>query len=270
MKSNIDYKYADANEVRIAYHERGTGEPLVLLMGFGADGTVWEKHVAVYEKHFRCIVIDNRGVGKSDQPPGPYSTRIMAEDTVAVMNHAGIDTAMVAGISMGGAIAQELAINNPKRISKLLLVSTWPKFNEYAKQVYENLKHLRAVSPPQYFMELLQLWIFAPPYYEKHLASLKADALATETAENRQSSDGFNGQLDACINHDTISRLASISCPTLVTVGLMDIFTPPAFSYTIQKLISNSKLLEFAEGGHVHHWEDLETFNSQTLKFLHT
>jgi pimeloyl-ACP methyl ester carboxylesterase len=195
---------------------------------------------------------------------------MMADDTVAVMKHAGIDTAMVAGISMGGAIAQELAIGNPNMVSKLLLASTWPKFNEYAKQVYENLKHLRAVSPPKYFMELLQLWIFAPPYYEKHIASLKADALAAENADNRQSRDGFEGQLDACINHDTISRLASVSCPTLVTVGLLDIFTPPAFSNTIQKLIRNAELLEFPEGGHVHHWEDLETFNSQTLNFLLT
>ena len=224
MNTMIDYKYAVSSGVKIAYHERGAGAPLILLMGFGADGTVWEKHVAVYEKHFRCIVIDNRGVGNSDQPAGPYTTQMMAEDTVAVMDHAGIQTAMVAGISMGGAIAQELAIRNPSRVSKLLLVSTWPKFNNYAKQVYENLKHLRAVCPPGYFTELLQLWIFAPPYYEKHLDSLKADALAAEAAENRQSGNGFNGQLDACINHDTVRRLASISCRTLITVGLMDIF----------------------------------------------
>jgi len=268
MKAMIDYKYADSNGVRIAYHERGVGAPLILLMGFGADGTLWEKHVAVYEQYFRCIIIDNRGVGKSDQPQGPYSTRVMADDTVAVMKHAGIETAMVAGISMGGAIAQELAINYPGRVSKLLLVSTWPKFNEYAKQVYENLKHLRPVSPPAYFMELLQLWIFAPPYYETNLETLKADALAAETAENRQSGFGFDGQLDACINHDTVSRLSSVSCPTLITVGLMDIFTPPAFSNTIHQLIPHSDLIEFPDGGHVHHWEDLETFNAQTLKFL--
>ena len=264
----MNYKYADSNGVRIAYHERGEGIPLILLMGFGADGTVWEKHVAVYEKHFRCIIPDNRGVGKSDQPEGPYSTRMMADDTVAVMNHAGIETAMVAGISMGGAIAQELALNYPAKVSKLLLVSTWPKFNEYAKAVYENLKHIRAISPPAYFMELLQLWIFAPPYYENNSASLKADALASESAGNRQSTHGFNGQLDACIHHDSVKRLKAITCPVLITVGLMDIFTPPVFSRTIHQLISHSKYLEFPEGGHVHHWEDLQHFNTESLDFL--
>ncbi|HSB91838.1 MAG TPA: alpha/beta fold hydrolase [Flavitalea sp.] len=268
MKDAVEYKYADSNGVRIAYHERGSGAPLILLMGFGADGVVWEKHVAVYERHFRCILIDNRGVGRSDQPKGPYSTRMMAEDTIAVMNDAGIETAMVAGISMGGTIAQELAINYADRVSKLLLVSTWPKFNQYAKQVYESLKHMRAVSPPSYFTELLQLWIFAPPYYEKNIEALKSDAKAAENAAGHQSENGFNGQLDACINHDATNRLHLISCPVLITIGLMDIFTPPVFSNTLHQLIPGSALIEFPEGGHVHHWEDLETFNSETLKFL--
>ena len=264
----MEYKYADSNGVKIAYHERGNGLPLVLLMGFGADGTVWEKHAAVYEQHFRCIILDNRGVGNSDQPVGPYTTRMMADDTVAVMNHAGVDAAFVAGISMGGAIAQELAINYPNRVSKLLLVSTWAKFNAYARAVYENLKHIRAVSPPSYFMELLQLWIFAPPYYEQYSEQLKADALAAGNATNLQSANGFNGQLDACIQHDAVSRLKEIVCPTLVTIGMMDIFTPPAFSELLHKEIRNSGYLEFPEGGHVHHWEDLERFNYESLNFL--
>jgi len=264
----MNYKYADSNGVQIAYHERGEGPPLLLLMGFGADGTVWEKHAAVYEKHFRCIIPDNRGVGKSDQPAGPYSTRMMAEDTIAVMKHAGVESAIVAGISMGGAIAQELALHYPAKVEKLLLVSTWPKFNEYAKAVYENLKHIRAVAPPAYFMELLQLWIFAAPYYEAYSGSLKADALASANAENRQSPSGFNGQLDACIQHDTINRLKEISCPVLITVGLQDIFTPAAFSLAIHQLVKHSQYLEFPQGGHVHHWEDLERFNKETLNFL--
>jgi len=268
MNGNIEYKYADSNGVKIYYHEKGEGQPLVLIMGFGADGTVWEKHLAVYEKHFRCIVLDNRGVGKSDQPLGPYSTKMMAADTIAVMDHAGVKSAFVAGISMGGAIAQELAINYPERVQKLLLVSTWAKFNEYAKSVYENLKHIRAEVSPSYFMELLQLWIFAPPYYEKFSAELKRAAEASGSGPNRQSTNGFNGQLDACINHDAVARLKQINCPTLITIGLMDIFTPPAFSELLHREISHSGYLEFPEGGHVHHWEDLERFNRESLNFL--
>lgn len=260
--------YADSNGTKIYYQVRGEGEPLVLLMGFGADGNVWEKHVLEYEKQFKCILVDNRGVGRSDQPKGPYTTKMMARDTVAVMDHAGIVKARVAGISMGGAIAQELALNYPERVRCLALISTWPKFNNYATTVYENLKKLRVTSKPDEFMELLQLWIFAPPYYEYALEELKqgqASALANPAPQTR---NGFEGQLDACISHDTVSRLSKISVPTLITVGGMDIFTPPAFSEILNQGIRESIYVLFPDGGHVHHWEDLARFNRITREFL--
>jgi len=264
----MDYKYALSGGTKIYYHEKGAGEPLVLIMGFGADGTVWAKHVAVYEKHFRCIILDNRGVGISDQPKGPYTTTMMAADTIAVMDHAGVKETKVAGISMGGAIAQELAINHPQRVKKLLLVSTWAKFNNYAATVYENLKHIRATTDPEHYMQLLQLWIFAPPYYERELEGLRKDVIAYRDSDHLQSREGFEGQLDACIHHDSVDRLNKIKVPTLITVGMMDIFTPPAFSELLHKRIGNSLYSTYPEGGHVHHWEDLERFNKETLDFL--
>lgn len=260
--------YADSNGTKIYYQIRGTGEPLVLLMGFGADGNVWEKHVLEYEKHFKCILIDNRGVGLSDQPKGSYTTTMMAADTVAVMDHAGIENARVAGISMGGAIAQELVINYKDKVKSLALISTWPKFNNYTTTVYENLKKLRVTSTPDTFMELLQLWIFAPPYYERGMEDLREVQVGAAANHSPQSREGFEGQLDACIQHDTVSRLSEIKVPTLITVGDMDIFTPPAFSKVLQQGINNSTCISFPEGGHVHHWEDLDRFNKITTEFL--
>ena len=260
--------FADSNGTLIYYQVRGEGEPLVLIMGFGATGDVWEKHVAEYQKHFKCILIDNRGVGKSDQPEGPYTTSEMAEDVVAVMNHAGIDQARVAGISMGGAITQQLALNYPEKIRSMALISTWPRFNNYATTVYENLKKLRTTSKPDEFMELLQLWIFAPPYYEKHLEDLEAVQIGALNNVNPQTTEGFNGQLDACIHHDTVNRLHEIMIPTLITVGDMDIFTPPEFSKVLHQGIEGSSYISFPEGGHVHHWEDLDRFNQITTEFF--
>lgn len=262
----LTYKQAKSGEATIFYHERGSGEPLVLIMGFGADGALWQKHSGIYEKHFRCIIPDNRGVGRSSQPEGPYTTAMMADDTIAVMDAAGVKKARIAGISMGGAIAQEIAIRYPDRVHSLLLVSTWARFNNYAKTVYENLKHLRHTTNPQYFTELLQLWIFAPPYYEKYLDELQE--AAAQTVLQPQSRNGFEGQLDACIHHDSVSRLHTVKCPVHITVGLMDIFTPPAFSYLIKENIEQSTLSVYPEGGHVHHWEDLERFNQESLEFF--
>lgn len=253
---------------QIYYQVRGQGTPLILLMGFGADGNVWELHVAEYEKHFKCVLIDNRGVGKSDQPKGPYHTKMMANDVIAVMDELNIQQAQVAGISMGGAIAQSLAIQFPKRVKSLCLISTWPVFNNYAKTIYENLKKIRRTAKPDDFMELLQLWIFAPPHYNDNLDELKQGQTAAAENTMPQSQDGFEGQLDACIHHDSVDRLHEIQIPTLITIGMMDIFTPPAFSDILHQNIRGSKLEQFPTGGHVHHWEDLDRFNSVTTSFL--
>ncbi|MEM6378379.1 MAG: alpha/beta fold hydrolase [Bacteroidota bacterium] len=260
--------FADSNGTKIYYQIKGEGEPLVLIMGFGADGDVWEKHVAAYEKYFKCIILDNRGVGKSDQPKGPYTTRMMADDVIAVMDHAGVDQARVAGISMGGAITQALTLNYPERVRSIALISTWPRFNNYAKTVYENLKKLRVTSAPGDFMELLQLWIFAPPYYEDGMDDLEQGQQGAANNPQPQSQNGFEGQLDACIHHDVVDRLQEIKVPTLITVGDMDIFTPPAFSKILHEGIQDSIYVNFPTGGHVHHWEDLERFNEVTTEFL--
>lgn len=260
--------YADSKGTRIFYQVKGEGPPLVLLMGFGADGNLWQQHAAVYQKHFQCIILDNRGVGKSEAPKGPYSTAMMADDTAAVMDHLQIDQAQVAGISMGGAIAQSLALDHPQKVKSLVLISTWPSFNNYARTVYENLKKLRPVVPADHFMELLQLWIFAPPYYESHLEDLKAGQVGALENPAPQSRAGFDGQLDACIQHNVVDRLQEIKVPTLITIGMMDIFTPPAFSDILHLGITGSQLVKFSKGGHVHHWEDLELFNEVTTRFL--
>jgi pimeloyl-ACP methyl ester carboxylesterase len=244
--------FASSNGTNIHYQIRGEGA----------------LHVAKYQKHFKCILIDNRGVGKSDQPEGPYSTEMMARDTIAVMDHAKIDKAHVAGISMGGAIAQTVALNYPDRVNKLVLISTWPVFDNYAKTVYRNLKKIRKCTPPDVFMELLQLWIFAPPYYKEGLEELAEGQQGALESESPQSPQGFDGQLDACIGHDVAGRLGEIDHATLITVGEKDIFTPPIFSHMLYTGIRNAALISFSSGGHVHHWEDLERFNAVTLEFL--
>lgn len=265
----MEYKCTlSSDNTQIYYHERGSGEPLVLIMGFGADGALWEKHAVVYEKHFRCIIPDNRGAGRSGQPKGPYTTAMMARDTLAVMNHAGVWKAHVAGISMGGAIAQELALNDPGRVRSLALISTWPRFNQYAKAAYENLKHIRAHVPPSHFAALLHLWIFAPPYFDEHRKALQEDAASADENKNLQSRDGFEGQLDACIQHNTADRLKQIQVPVLITAGGMDIFTPPKFSEELEEHIKGSRLSVYPRGGHAHHWEYLEKFNEETLQFF--
>lgn len=256
------------NGITVHYEERGEGEPLILIMGFGADGSLWEQHANEYSRYFRCIMLDNRGVGKTDKPDGPYSTEMMADDVAGLMDALDIKNARVAGISMGGAIAQGLAIRHPDKVRALVLISTWARFNKYAVSVYEHCKKMRRVSDPGDFMELIQLWIFAPYYFEKNLEALKEGQEAARRNDDPQPQHAFEGQLDACINHDTVDRLHEIGLPTLIVVGQQDIFTPLAFSELLHEKIPGSELFIIPGAGHACHWEALEEFNKRSTEFL--
>ncbi len=257
---------ANVNRTKIHYEERGAGEPLVLIMGLGADGSLWEDHAKVYEKHFRCILIDNRGAGGSDKPNGPYTTKMMADDTAGLMDALSIRKARIAGISMGGAIAQQVALNHPEKVQSLVLISTWAKCDTYAVTIFEHFKKIRAAVDPAHFMQLLQLWIFTAPHVEQHIDELRQGQ--KDAGANPMPQHAFEAQCDACISHDTLDRLGQIKAPTLITVGDADIFTPMRFSQVIHKRISGSEMTVFPGCGHAHHWEDLERFNSKTLDFL--
>lgn len=254
------------NKINISYEERGYGEPLVLIMGLGADKSAWERHVKEYEKHFRCILIDNRGSGGSDKPDAPYTTAQMAEDVVCLMEYLSIENALLAGISMGSAITQELAIKYPQKVLRLLLVSSWSRCDAYTKAVFEHFIKMRAASSPNDFVQLLQLWIYSADYYNKHIKDM------LEEQKNANSSympfHAFRNQCKACINHNTYDRLKYIKIPTLLTVGDSDIFTPIRLSQEMQKRIPKSTLRVFKRLGHCHHWEDLKVFNEFTVSFL--
>ena len=164
-----------SNGITIHYEERGSGDPLILLMGLGAPGSHWEDHVACYEKHFRCILVDNRGAGDSDKPNGPYTTKTMAEDVAGLMQILGIEKARVAGLSMGSAIAQELALSYPKKIRNLVLISSWSRCDKYTQNVFDHFKKMRSLTSPADFTQLLQLWIASAPYYEEHFVEMVQD-----------------------------------------------------------------------------------------------
>lgn len=255
-----------SNGITIHYEERGSGDPLILIMGLGAPGSRWEDHVDCYEKHFRCILMDNRGAGITDKPEGPYTTKMMADDTAGLMHELGIENASVAGISMGSAIAQELALAYPKKVRKLVLISSWSRCNRYTRTVFEQFKKMRSLTTPADFTQLLQLWIASASYYEKHFGEMVQDQNAAQ--ENYMPLGAFQAQCDACISHDAYDRIERITVPTLLTVGEADIFTPLQLTAEMHERIPDSEMLVFPGKGHIHHWEDLDRFNEATSRFL--
>jgi pimeloyl-ACP methyl ester carboxylesterase len=268
----VTKKFIETNGIRLAYEERGSGEPLVLIMGLGADGQVWDAHAQAYAQKFRCFLVDNRGTGDSDKPEGPYTTEMMADDYAGLIRGLGLGKVRIAGISMGGAIAQQIALRHPDLVRSMLLVCTWIKFAPYAVTVFDNLAKVRAQVAPADFMELLFLWIWTPAHTNAHSADLKATIQAagpdTFAAGKWMPQHAFAAQASACNTHDTTATVHNIKVPCLITIGSADIFTPMSYSEDLHKAIKGSEIKVFEGWGHVHHWEALEEFNSSTTDWL--
>jgi pimeloyl-ACP methyl ester carboxylesterase len=252
--------------IKLNYTVKGLGDPLILIMGLGADGSLWEQHVEKYSRYFRCIIIDNRGAGNSPKPEGPYTTAMMAEDTLGVMDELNIDSAAAAGISMGSAIAQSMALLAPERIRSMVLISSWARCDRYMQDVFEHFVKIRRQVSAEDFTQLLQLWIFAPEYFNPNYADLAAGR--HEPGANPMPDQVFAAQCAACSNHDTLDRLHEIKAPCLLTAGDQDIFTPLPCSQEMHERLANSEMAVFKGFGHCHHWEDLERFNKETTEFL--
>jgi len=116
--------FVQTNGIQFYYEERGSAnaEPLLLIMGITAPGAVWEPHASYWEKEFRCIIGDNRGVGKSEKPLGPYSTAQMADDYAGLLDELQLKNVHVVGCSMGSTIAQQLAVRHPNKVRSLVLM----------------------------------------------------------------------------------------------------------------------------------------------------
>lgn len=255
-----------SNGIKIHYEERGSGDPLILIMGLGAPGGLWEDHATFFEKRFRCILMDNRGAGDSYKPEGPYTTKMMADDTAGLMQVLGIENARLAGISMGSAIAQEFALAYPQKVHSLVLISSWSRCDRYTHAVFEHFKKMRAIASPADFTQLLQLWIASVAYYEDQFDKMIQDQ--NKAQENYMPLRAFEAQCAACSNHNSFDRLDRITIPTLLTVGEADIFTPLRLTAEMHERLPNSEMLVFPGRGHIHHWEDLKRFNEATFQFL--
>jgi pimeloyl-ACP methyl ester carboxylesterase len=245
----------------------GPGEPALLLMGLGTDLEAWEKVAPALGAHRRLLLVDNRGVGRSAKPRGEYSTAEMADDAAAVMADAGIERAHVIGISLGGAIAQELALRHPGRVRSLALIATFANLDrrmrdtaaDGATRIARNptadmLRTMQAMADgdmeidPRAIFGFLMPLVFSKSFLEKERALLRS--MYERSLAHGLSLRGFAGQLAAAWKHDTLSRLHAIRVPTLVITGTGDRLVPPHQSKLIHEAIPHSRYVEIAGGVH--------------------
>jgi 3-oxoadipate enol-lactonase len=254
---------AKSNGINIDYKIQGQGEPLVMIMGMGFDKSGWRSQVGFMKRHFQVIIFDNRGSGKSDKPAGPYSTSTMADDTVGLMDYLHIDKANVLGVSMGGMIAQELAIKYPQRVNKLILGCTFATHDDKSGETPEWDKALELRKQGKFspmvnllFDKPLRRFIFTPLCSIESRIMGKAGFLA------------FWAQREACLKHQTSERLALIKAPTLVISGTNDRVIKPTSSEVLAKMIPGAKLVKIENGSHIFPMEMSARFNGEVLNFL--
>ena len=257
-----------SNGININYNECGNGEPLLLIMGLSAPGAAWEKHVDEYKKHFRCIILDNRGAGATDKPAGDYTTELMASDAVNVMDSLGIKRFHINGISMGGAIAQQIAIAHPSRVKSCVITASWAFCGNYMKSVFGMFKNLRRTLSPADFAPMFFLWLYSAKFYGENPQAIEEGIRGNVADPSPMPHHAFDSQAAACMRHDTRGKLDAIACPTLITAGCKDIFVPLECSLYLHEHIKNSVLEVFEGYAHTHHWEDLERYNRVTTDFM--
>ena len=248
------------------WHGTADGPPVVFVRGTGADSSRWLPQVADYESRYRCLIFDNRGSGKSESPPGPYDVAMMAEDTIALLDTLEVDACHLSGLSLGGAIAMNIAIEHPERVTTLQLHGTWAKTHGYAQMYLSLLKRFVEAGGLDLYYEGALLYLFPPEYITDQYNEV-TQALERMKA-NSSPVEGLMGQLEANLTHDELDRLHQISAPTLVTVGELDMCLPPLFSREVADAIPNAELVVFPGGSHLFGLQDPETFNSTTLDWL--
>ena len=260
------------NDVAIHFtvHDQDPGNtaraPLLLISGTGHDRHFWRGQIPHFEKQFRTIAFDNRGVGASSVPEAGYSLADMADDAARVLDAAGAERAHVMGFSMGGHIAQELALNHADRVASLGIHHSWARNSPRLRDFQATRRYLAGNDQRVALAEITLLALHSHDYYNAH-----ADEMAAHRAfllEQSPVNAGWVGQLDACLAGDTYDRLPRIDVPTLVTSSDLDIIAAPHHSREIAGRIPGAQLIELKGTGHVALHEEPETFANLCLAFL--
>ena len=262
---------AYVNGININYKVHGEGHPLVLIFGFGGPRWAWLFQTRAFKKYYMVVTFDNRGAafGKTDKPSSSYTIKTMADDIIGSMDYLGIDEAHILGYSMGGIIAQELAINHPERVRKLILASTLSTTRQIPSEVLEGMdlsedfsdEDLRSVNIRK-ASSLLVTLAFNNRLYRMIVAPIVPILAILGRFK------GLMGQIEAIAGCNTLDRLHTIQSPTLVIVGTDDKATLPRSSEEIASRISNAKLVEVDRGAHGYIWEMRGRFNNEVLGFL--
>ncbi|MDV2991339.1 MAG: putative non-heme bromoperoxidase BpoC [Chroococcidiopsis sp. SAG 2025] len=259
---------AKLSNINMYYEVHGAGEPLVLIQGLSLDSSAWADQIFAFSQKYQVIVLDNRGVGQSDSPNIPYSTEMMADDTVELLRFLNIKNCHILGFSMGGKIAQQIALKYPEIVKSLILVTTAARFPARARYLTKLwLKMSTEQVSAEIRLQEICLWVFTDEFLADEARVTAAINLGLNHPHPQQI-QGFSGQVAALLQHDTRGDIERIYAPTLVLIGKDEIFIPLNFSEELAANIPNAELVVSEKGGHNYWMEFPEIFNRAVMQFL--
>jgi pimeloyl-ACP methyl ester carboxylesterase len=267
--------FAQVNDITMYYEVHGdSGSPLVLIHGYSASKVDWPvSHVQRLATRHRVVIFDNRGVGQTDKPTTPYTMSQFAGDVAGLMDTLGFQAAHIFGISMGGMIAQHVALGYPERVLGLVLGCTAPGEPGGLFPANPSSEVLEVLMKPpsgDRAQDARDAWpiIYTRPYIEANRALLESQ-LSDSLAYPEAPQYALTLQMEAIGNtHDTLHRLGKIHQPTLIQAGLEDVLVPSGNSRILAERIPNARLIEYPAAGHGYLEEAGFTAVDDILAFL--
>jgi 3-oxoadipate enol-lactonase len=257
----------EANGQTLYYEVHGEGEPLLLVMGLAADTMAWALQVPAFSAQCKTVIFDNRDVGRSSMADGPYEITDMAADALALADVLELESFHLVGVSMGGAIAQEIALAVPERIRSLTLAVTFAAGGAWARQLSETWSaRVRQMSLEQRVDELMLLNLSEAFFENAEGVAFLRDLMLQNP--HPQSADAFARQLDASSRHNTRDRLSDLAIPIQVIGAEYDILVPVWKSRELSELIPDARLTVIERSPHGANLERAEEFNRLVLEFV--
>lgn len=268
--------FAPAGPREIHYELAGSGPPLVLVMGLGVAGEGWTPILPLLSGH-TTLTFDNAGVGRTrdaatgEAPEPPYTTEGFADDLAALVRHLELGPAHVVGVSMGGAIAMQLAGREPSLVRSLTLCSTWHRADGLLREVFSFREPLLEGLGPEAVLRYVSLFAWGPASWEEGGAAVAAtEALVGSGAPTWSDAERrrYLGHVRASIEHDATRVLGRVEARTLVLTGDADVLTAPRFAAAVAAAIPGARLELVPGRGHAYAFEDPEDFARRLLAFV--
>ncbi len=259
--------FAELAGFRVFHEAHGSGDPVLLINGLGADHTAWGPVADGLEEHFRIIVLDNPGVGQTTGPGGPYTSELFADVAAELLLHLEVDSAHIVGASMGGIIAQQVALRHPGLTRSLALHCTWGRCDAWMTTLWRSFQGLAPGASALDFWRTVFLFVFTPRFFEDEQAVAELERDIQENP-HPQSPGSFIDQAEACLTHEALDELGAIEAPTLIGVGENDLLTPPRYSHAIKERMPHATFHLWPDMGHAPFWEIPEEFNELNRSFL--